>query len=819
MKIIATAFLILLSFSLNAQLTGRVTNKSGEPLPFANIYVQGTTHGTTSNLDGIYQFELAPGTYKIVYQYVGYKSEVVELTLSGKSLKHDVALEVESVALDAVVISAGGEDPAYPIIRKAIQKRSYYKNLVESYSCDVYIKGNQKLLDAPEKIFGQEIGNLGGTLDSNRQGIIYLSESEAKFYFKKPDQKKEVMISSKVSGNDNGFSFNRASLMDFNFYENFIEISRNIMSPIAENALSYYRYKLVGTVIDEYGNLINKIEVIPKRTEDPVYRGIIYITEDLWNIHSTELMITGATIKQPILDTLVIKQVHVPVRDPDVWMLFSQSLHFSLKVFGFKIAGYFTGVYSNYELDVTFDPKFFNNEVFKVADDSNEKDLTYWDSIRPVPLTIEEQTDYVKKDSLQKIWDSKEYKDSIDAKNNRFKPMDLFFGYQYNKTYNKTYFSVGSPLTAIEFNPVQGIFANLNIEYRKYFDERSTRWLRVNPKVQYGFSDEQWRADMSVTFNFNQLDFSRITLSGGRTTAQFNAEEPIAPFLNSSIALFSHKSYIKLYDKWFGRMAYQRELSNGIFFRGYVDYAQRSPLENTSEYSFFKKDRKYEPNDPLFPNELDIPFKEHEALELALSFRFRFEQKYFTYPKRKYIIGSRFPDFWIHFRKGVSAMGSDVDYDFVKINIEDEITLGLVGRSEFNIEGGKFFTKKSLHFIDFQHFNGNQIGVYNPSKALSSFLLLPYYEFSTTDPYVQIHYQHHFEGFLLDKLPLIRKLGLKTVLGASFLYTENFRDYFEVSFGLDNLGFGIVKLFRIDGVVSFKNGNYQTIGFRLGVNM
>ena len=91
---------------------------------------------------------------------------------------------------------------------------------------------------------------------------------------------------------------------------------------------SYYRYKLLGTVVDESGHLINKIEVIPKREEDPVYRGIIYIVEDLWNIQSVELMITGATIKQPILDTLVIKQVHVPVRDPNVWMLLSQSLDF-----------------------------------------------------------------------------------------------------------------------------------------------------------------------------------------------------------------------------------------------------------------------------------------------------------------------------------------------------------------------------------------------------------------------------------------------------------------------------------------------------------
>ena len=819
MKIFTSIFLLFFTLNLNAQLTGKITNSKGEALSFASIYVQGTTNGTTSNLDGIYNFELSPGTYNVVYQYVGYKPEVVEIKIGSTTLNKDIVLAEESVNIQEIVVRADGEDPAYAIIRQAIAKRTYYKNLVDSYSCDVYIKGNQKLLDAPEKILGNEIGDLGGTLDSNRQGIIYLSESEAKLFYQKPDQKKEEMISSKVSGNDNGFSFNRASLMDFSFYENFTDLSRNIISPIANNALSYYRYKLLGTVFDENGHLINKIEVIPKRDEDPVYRGIIYIVEDLWNIQSVELMITGATVKQPILDTLVIKQVYVPVRDPDVWMLLSQSLSFKLGIFGFKIDGYFTGVYSNYDLDVQFDDKFFNNEIFKVNEGSNEKLLSYWDSIRPVPLTVEEEVDYVKKDSLEKIWESKEFMDSIDAKNNKFKIWSLLVGYQYNNSFEKTYFSVGSPLSTIGFNPVQGFYGNVDIVYRKFFDERSTRFIRINPKVQYGFSDHTWRADMSVAYNFSEVNFSKITVSGGLAITQFNDEKPISPFLNTQYALWDHKSFIKLYDKLFLKIKYQRELTNGIFFKGYIDYSQRKPLENTSEYSFLRKERLYEPNDPLYPNDLDIPFEVHEALVLGLSFRIRFEQKFISYPQRKYIMGSKFPDLWIHYRKGIAAFGSDVDYDLLKINVEDELTMGLFGRSEINVEAGLFINDNRVQFVDYQHFNGNQTFIFSPSKALSSFLMLPYYEFSTTKPFVQVHYQHHFEGFLLDKIPLVRKAGLKTVMGASFLYTEEGKDYYEVSFGLENLGFGIVKIFRVDVVASFRNGNYLTTGFRLGVDL
>ena len=77
------------------------------------------------------------------------------------------------------------------------------------------------MLEAPETILGQDVGDMDGLLDSTGQGILYLSESESQLYFTAPDDYKEVMVSSKVSGDDNGFSFNSASDMDFSLYRNF----------------------------------------------------------------------------------------------------------------------------------------------------------------------------------------------------------------------------------------------------------------------------------------------------------------------------------------------------------------------------------------------------------------------------------------------------------------------------------------------------------------------------------------------------------------------------------------------------------------------
>ena len=111
---------------------------------------------------------------------------------------------------------------------------------------------------------GQEI-NVDIGLDSTRSGIIYLSETISKIKYQKPDKLTEKVIASKVSGNSNGFSFNSALDVNYNFYNNTIQINSAIISPISDYAFNYYRYKLEGVFYDDSGNLINKIKVIPRR--------------------------------------------------------------------------------------------------------------------------------------------------------------------------------------------------------------------------------------------------------------------------------------------------------------------------------------------------------------------------------------------------------------------------------------------------------------------------------------------------------------------------------------------------------------------------
>lgn len=813
--------LSLLSFSICglSQVKGTITDPKGEALPFVSIYVQGTTNGTTSNIKGEYVLSLERGNYQLVFQSIGYKQHIESVEVAGKPIRLDVKMVDETIELAGVEVKANAEDPAYPIIRKAIEKREFYRKQVESFTCEVYIKGNVKILEAPEKLLGQEVGDMEGNLDTTGQGIVYLSESVSKLYFKQPDKYREVMESSKVSGNNQGFSFNSAQDMNINLYQNYAKFGRNVVSPIADNAFNYYKYKLEGAFVDEAGRLVNKILVIPKNSADPVYRGYIYIITDTWNIHSSDLFTTGQSAQFPLMDTLSLRQNYVPLVKPDVWRLFSQTFSMKGGFFGFKFGGSFTAMYRNYDLDPGLSDDFFGNEVMKVESGANEKDSIYWNQTRPVPLTVEEGLDYFKKDSIRLVRESKPFMDSLDKVQNKPEWGDLLFGYTIENSWKRKSLTLESPINTFQYNLVQGVKLNLGLTFRQYFDKNRYKSIQAGGRVAYGFADEKWRAAGDFTWRFDPKKFSQVRLTGGNEVLQINELDPIPTIYNTYFSLISRLNYARFYQKKYMKLDYQQELVNGILGYAVAQWADRSPLENQTDYSFFyKKKRDFDSNVPVNDHISDAALSTSQAVVFGLSLRFRPGQKYMDYPDRKFILGSEFPDIWLHYRKGIAAFGSDVNYDRLSVAVsKSDITLGVAGVMRFRLEAGKFFNNDAVYFQDYRHFMGNETRVGNKDYYMYAFKRLPYYAHSTKDAWYEAHWEHDFKGLLTDRIPGLKKLGWNLVAGANMLYTTEEKDYIELSLGFDGLGFG--RLLRIDMVTSFHKGEYQGLGYVVGISL
>jgi hypothetical protein len=805
---LALLFLLMVpSFGFATQVQGRITDENGDALAFVTIHEKYTTNGTTSNADGYYNLTLLQDTATVVFQYVGYQT--IEKRLADSNLgRLDIQMTPDLLTLEAVVIEAGAEDPAYEIIRQAIANRKKHLQEIQDYRCQVYIKGMQRLDNVPGKILGIPV-----TVDT---GIVYLSESVSELSFQHPDRVKERVISSKVSGDNRAFSFNQASDMLINFYQNHIYAEglseRSFVSPVAENAFLFYDYRLLGTTVED-GRSINKIKVIPKRNHDPSFAGEIYVIENSWRIHSLDLLLTKQH-QIEFVDSLRVKQVLAPVRDTEaeVWTVLTQQFDFQLNAFGFTGYGYFVGVYKNYVVNQGFVRKYFDNEIVRVEPKSNQKDSSYWNAIRPIPLTIEEIQDYQIKDSLQVVKESRAYLDSVDQKSNRITLVNMLFtGKTIRNSFRESSWNFPPLIRLLQYNTVEGLVTYFRPSYTRRFEDQ--RFYRIAPEFRYGFSNERFNARLNARYFYNPHKFASVRLSAGRFVEQLNEQSPLQPIDNTIYTLFLEKNYLKIYEKLHVTVSHQQELVNGLYMDTKLEWAQRNPLQNTTDFSFRDKtEREFTPNFPINQELDDTAFEKHQAFLFDFQIRWQPGQEYIRRPYRKFVTKTKYPSLSLSWRGAIpDILGSDLNYQMISAAVNHGFKTGLLGSGQFIVEVGGFLNRDSLSFVDFKHFNGNRT-VFGHFE-IGNYQLLDYYLLSTTEPYLQAHYEHHFNGFIFNKIPLLRKARIQMVTGLNYLNTDIGDDYWELGVGIEH----IFKILRIDYYNSWQSGKHQRNGIRFGI--
>ncbi len=805
-----TFFFLLITTAISfAQVSGKITNKNGEPLPYVNIYLQGSYVGTTSNDNGTYQIDLPKkANYNLVYQFLGYKTLTKKVQQKDLPLVLNVVLEEESISLETVVISSS-EDPAYRIIRKTIAQRKKNLNRISAFTADFYSRGLWRVKDMPEKIMGQEVGDLNGAIDSTRTGVIYLSETISEIAYQRPDDFREVVKASLVSGNDNGFSFNSARQSNFSFYENTLNLNAPIVSPISINALNYYNFKLDG-VFYEGSKLINKIIVTPKRPKDRVWNGVIYVVEDDWQLYGVNLSTTGQAIQVPMITKLEFKQNFKYDKENKAWIKISQTIDFGFAFFGVKGDGRFIAVYSNYDFNPVFEKKSFSNEVLSFEPKANKKDSLYWKEYRPVPLSIEELKDYVRKDSIQTLRKSKPYLDSIDKKSNKFGFMDPLLGYTFQNSYKKYRIGYEGPLRNINYNTVQGWNSKVGLSYDKWYDENRTVWLTAKVNATYGITEDRVRFNAIIAKRFNYKNKLTFQIDGGSKVKQFNNQEPISPIINAISTLFFERNYMKLYELNYGRFSFSQEIVNGFKLTAATAYENRKPLFNTAGWVFIPNSGvSYTSNNPLNPTDFEnAAIVNHDVFKTFIKADFVFGQKYISFPDGKFnLTDSKYPQLSFRFENGIGISDNKYSYSQLSGKVFQSLSLGNKGIFTYNLKGGTFINADEISFVDYQHFNGNQTRVGTNTIYNNVFNLLPYYELSTNKSYFEGHIEHDFKGWILGKIPGINQLNFNLIAGAHFLSTETNKPYSEISIGMDNLGFGKFRFLRLDYVHSFYNGN------------
>ena len=918
-------FLVFISLSFNsnaARLFGKATSLDGEAMPFLTVYEEGTTYGTTTNQEGSYFLELSEGTHQVVFRYVGFQSQTHTVIIkNGKNVELNVVMQSSTIGLKEVVVTPNGEDPAYAVIRQAQRKREFYRTQNKAFSCDVYIKNVQKLdeFKIPKILQDEETEEFEKEWEKNK--IIYFSESVSKYYFLAPNKRKEVVISSKVSGDRGGFSWNSALYLSFDIYENTINApigERPFISPIAAGAMLYYEYQHEGEFMDKGVN-VHKIRIFPRSKGQPLFGGVVYIQDSTWRVHSTDLEVSK-DVGLEFIDRLTIKQTFVPVSQnsgnlsDDSWLCSTQAFAFnySVGVMGVKVVGHgdYTGSFSNYDVTPNFtkaqleadtkgqklptldfakkkkkeqnekesktengqtekqndkteneteivaeneteelnksentvqnieddteqdsistqktdlknsletmvlERKFFNKEISVVSDSSNLKSAAYWENIRPVPLTGEESEHYVKSDSTEKAQNDPVYLDSMDRRSNKFKTINLLLGYTYRDRKRELSFNFAPLLQNIQANTVEGYVISPSVNITK-FRERNYSTTQVGLEGRYGFNSERLYGKGSFLHRFNQINSAFVRLEGGTFIEQFDADA-ITPATNGTYTLWRERNYLKIFEKRFVQFNTGGRIFDGAFLNLQGAFEQRLPLQNsnpTLKPFIDREEVEFTQNMPVDFDGNEVFFEKHNAFIFKAQFRYRIGEKYILRPKQRITIESKYPTFTLTYAQAIPTIfDSKADFGQLTLNIKDDVSLGVVGSFNYEAQGGTFLWNNYTSFADNFHFQTSPLLL--AQSRLRQFLLLPYYQYSTTDNFVEAHAEHHFNGYLMNRVPLLKKLKWQFVAGLHYLYTPTTPNYTEVSVGFER----IFKIIRLDAVWAVNPTLQNEIRTGLGKN-
>jgi len=242
------------------------------------------------------------------------------------------------------------------------------------------------------------------------------------------------------------------------------------------------------------------------------------------------------------------------------------------------------------------------------------------------------------------------------------------------------------------------------------------------------------------------------------------------------------------------------------------------PLENVSDYSWAKGNRApFTDNVPAEIAGYDKPAHHAFLLHAGVSYQPGFT--YVQYPDFKSPQSSNWPVFSLSYDKGIPGiLDSKTDFDKWRVGIHGNVRLKLLGVITYDVAAGGFLNDAYVGLPDMMHIHGNQMALAAP--YLRSFQLAPYYRFSNTEKlYGEAHVEYNLYGLLTNKIPLLRQAKLYFILGNNTFYASNKNYYTEAFVSIDNIGYKLYRLLRLDFVQSWDAEGRRSNGIRLGLRV
>ena len=804
-QLLSLSFLLITSIVVaQAKGSGLVKDVSGEPLPFVNVIFKDSNEGTISNEEGRFYIESDSNYDAVVFSFIGFKTKEVALETKN-NYKMEVALEEEASALDEVVLISGKQpkenNPAIDILRKIWEnRRENGVKKFKQYSYDKYEKLEfdlntidstlikSRIFKGMEFIWDQiDTSNVTG----NSYLPIFINEAYSKVYGDNLlNEEKEVLKGNKNSGFENNqtlIAFVKDLYKEYNVYDNYLKFfDKAFTSPLSRTGIDVYNYKLLDSAFRDNKWCYN-IVYYPRRKNELTFKGDFWVNDSTWAIKEINLQASKSANINWVREIYIEQEFEV--LNDSIFLItrdhFLSDFSLRKKEEAQGVYGRRTTLYDNYEFDIKKDKSFYGEQTDPYNEEIYNRPDSFWDENRMETLNKDEKGVYKMLDTLKTV--------------PRFKALYNIGSTLASGYYQVDNYDIGPVFSIFGFNEAEGL--RIRLGGRTYFSQNDP-W-RIETFGAYGFKDERFKFGVSGKLLLDRK--SRLTVFSGyrkdveQTGATLTTSNDVLGRSLASSSLISVGSNDRLTRIKLATAGLSVEPAKNFMVRVTGSHRKLRSATETFSLDYFAEDGSVK-------STISQP-------EIELGLFYTPKRKTSGYGVERTIINDgEYPSFYLGYTYGLkNILDGDFEYKKLQALYTQPWIIGGIGRLTSTIEAGKIFDPVPLGLLSPVPGNQTYFSLYN------AFTNLDYYEF-VTDTYTSLHLQHNFGGRIFGRIPGLRELDLREIIGFRAVYGEISDDnralnasnivyrapediYWEWSVGVGN----IFRIFRID--FNFR-GNY-----------
>lgn len=802
-NIFLIAFLAVVNLVVSqTKVSGVVVDNTNQPVPYANVVFKNSTIGTVTNEDGRFYIESSNTYAALVVSFVGFETKVVPLT---KSVNYNFKIQLsDGQQLNEVVIYTGKtskkNNPALDILRKIWErKRRNGLRIFNQYQMEKYEKVEfdmnsidsafmkNKLFKGMEFIFNQ--------MDTSKvTGKTYLPIFINESIYdvngdNKLDRVKEKLKANKTSGfngNQQILAFVKDLYSDFDIYNNHLTFfDKSFTSPLSRTGIDTYNYVLKDSAYINEKWCYN-IVFYPRRKNELTFKGDFWVNDTTFAIKKINMAVSKSANINWVKDIYIEQEFDV--MNDSVFLLTRDYMmsDFALnkKEESKGVYGKRTTLYRNHQFNEEKPVAFYKDEVNFIDNEVYNKSDEYWKTNRFEELSKDELGVYKMLDTLQTVKKFKQIYNLVSILGSGY----IQFGH----------FDYGPIFSTFGFNEVEGI--RMRVGGRTYFGPNDT-W-RLQGFTAYGFDDNKFKYGISGKWMLNKRN--RIIVSGGNRRdieqigASLTTTNDVLGRSFASSALFTTGSNGKLTNINLSNVAVEIEPVKNLTFLAGLSYRTLESASPTFSLDYYT-------TMPNSTNPLGTVKSDVKQSEANIQIEYTPNRKTIGFGVERNVVDSPYSRLFVNYSHGFKGvLNSDFKYEKLQLYYKQPIIIGPLGRTNIIVELGKTFGTVPLGLLSV--IPGNQT-YFNIENTFSN---LNFYEF-VSDQYATLQWEHNFNGRLFSRIPFMRKLNWREIIGARGVYgtlSDANRGinasglqykapediYWEYSAGIGN----IFKVFRID---------------------